>query len=236
MNATLLIAKREFRSYFDSPIAYVVLILSLFVVGILYFQSFWTVNQATIGPLFTYMPWMFIFLVPAMTMRLFAEEKRTGTIELLMTMPVRDREVVLGKFFGAVGLIVVLLLLTLTYPLSIGRLGDLDNGPLVVGYLGLLLEAGAALAIGIWASTLTENQIVAMFIAGVLMMVLFIIDYLFATWTGIAGDIVGFISFQRRLMPFSRGLLDLRNAVYFLSVTAFFLTLATRSLESRKWK
>lgn len=237
MNSTLIITRREFRSNFDSPIAYVVISLSLAIISLFFFRDYWTLNRATVGPLFMWLPWAFVFpIIPAVTMRLFAEERRTGTIELLITMPVRDRDVVLGKFFATLGLIAVLLVLTLTYPLTIARIGNLDLSPVWVGYVGLLLEASAGIAIGLFFSSITENQIVAFFMTFVTLLLLWAIDYLGSNTNGIFGNIVSFVSFQRRLSPFSRGLFDFRNAIYFLSVTAFFLFATTRSLESRKWK
>lgn len=237
MNSTLIITRREFRSNFDSPIGYVVIALSLLGVGIFFFRDYWTINRATLSPLFTWLPWAFVFpIIPAVTMRLFAEEKRTGTLELLITMPVRDRDVVLGKFLATLGLIGVLLALTVSYPLFIGRLGNLDVGPILVGYVGLLLEASAGIAIGLFFSSVTENQIVAFMLTFTVLLGLFTVDYLGAAVGGILGDIFAFVSFQRRLAPFGRGLLDLRHVVYFVSVAAFFLMLTTRQLESRKWK
>lgn len=238
MSSTLIVARREFRSNFDSPIGYVVICLSLIGVGLFFFRDYWTVNRATLGPLFMWLPWAFVFpIIPAVTMRLFAEEKRTGTIELLITMPVRDREVVIGKFLATLGLIGVLLLLTLTYPFSVSRLtNNLDWGPIWVGYVGLMLEAAASIAIGIYASSITENQIVAFMITFCALLALFTVDYLGAAVGGLLGDVFAFVSFQRRLAPFGRGLLDIRNVVYFVSVTVFFLMLTVRSLESRKWK
>jgi ABC-2 type transport system permease protein len=238
MNSTLIVARREFRSNFDSPIGYVVIALSLVVVGVFFFRDYWTINRATLNPLFTWLPWAFLFVVPAITMRLFSEEKRTGTLELLITMPVRDREVVVGKFLATLGVVAVLLALTLTYPLLIkARIApSLDWGPIFVGYLGLLLEAAAGIGIGLFFSSITENQIIAFMLTAVTLLGLFAVGYLGAAVGGVFGDIFAFIDFQRRLAPFGRGLLDLRNVVYFLSIAAFFLMLTTRQLESRKWK
>ncbi len=237
MNSTLIVARREFRSNFDSPIGYVVIALSLLGVGAFFFRDYWTINRATIYPLFTWLPWAFtFFVIPAITMRLFSEEKRTGTIELLITMPVRDREVVLGKYLATLALVGVLLALTLTYPLLIGRLGNLDPYPIAAGYLGMLMHASAGIAIGLFFSSVTENQIIAFMLTAVVLLGLFSIDYLGAAVGGTLGDIFAFVSFQRRLAPFGRGLIDLRHVVYFLSVTVFFLMLTTRQLESRKWK
>jgi ABC-2 type transport system permease protein len=237
-SSTLVIARREFRSNFDSPIGYVVIIISLFIVGAFVFRDYWTLNRATLSPLFTYLPFAFYALIiPAITMRLFAEEKRTGTIELLITMPVRDRDVVIGKFLGTMGVVCVLLILTATYPILISRIGNLDWNPTWVGYFGLLLGTAAGVSIGLFFSSITENQIVAFFLTAFVVFIgLFLIEYLGAAVGGTLGDVIAFVSFMRRLQPFQRGLLDLRNVVYFLSVTVFFLLLTTRSLESRKWK
>ena len=237
MNSTFIVAKREFRSNFDSPVGYVVLCLSLAIVGVIIFREFWTVNRATVGPLFQYLPWaLSLLIVPAVTMRLFAEEKHTGTIELLITMPVRDREVVMGKYLASMGLIAVLLLLTVTYPLTITRLGHVEKGPVMTGYLGLMLMSSAAIAIGLFFSSLTENQIVAFTCTCVSLFGLWVLDYLGGTLNGVVADVVTFFSFQRHMTPFARGLIDLRHVVFFVSVTVFFLMLTTRSLESRKWK
>ncbi|GAC1541364.1 MAG: ABC transporter permease [Polyangiales bacterium] len=214
-----------------------VICLSLPVIGALFFSNFWTINRASLGSLFNYLGWaLVVLIVPALTMRLLAEEKRTGTIELLITMPVRDAEVVLGKFFASLGLIFVLLLLTAIYPLMIGRLGDLDVGPMWVGYLGLLLLAAAGLAVGLFYSSITDNQIVAFMLTGVTLFVLWVLEYIGQAAGGSIGDVLNFVSFMRRISPFTRGLLDIRNVVYFVSVAAFFLLLTIRSLESRKWK
>lgn len=237
MKSTFIVAKREFRSNFDSPVGYVVIMLSLIIVGFVVFRDFWTVNRASIGSLFNYLPWALVLLIiPAVTMRLFAEEKRTGTIELLITMPVRDREVVLGKYLASMGLIAILLLLTATYPFTIGRLGHLEKGPVFTGYLGLLLLSSAAISIGLFFSSLTENQIVAFTSTAVSLFGLWVLDYLGGALSGTAGDVIAFFSLQRHMNPFARGLVDLRHVLFFASVTTFFLLLTTRSLESRKWK
>ena len=216
MNSTFIVARREFKANFDSPIGYVVIALTLFGVGVFFFRDYWTINRATLYPLFTWLPWaLTFFVIPATTMRLFSEEKRTGTIELLITMPVRDREVVMGKFLETLGLIAVLFALTISYPLTVSRLGNLIPGPVYVGYIGLLLHGAPAVAIGLFFSSITQNQIVAFMLTFVALLGLFTVDYLGAAVGGIVGDIFAFISFQHRLAPFGRGLLDFRNALYF---------------------
>jgi len=238
MNSTLIVARREFKSNFDSPIGYVVIALTLFGVGLFVFRDYWTINRATLTPLFTWLPWaLTFFVIPAVTMRTFSEEKRAGTLELLITMPIRDREVVVGKYLATLGVIVVLLTLTLTYPITIGYLtSGLDWWPILAGYLGLVLFASAGVAIGIFFSSLTENQIIALMLSWVVLVLLFAIDYLGAAVGGLFGEALSFVSFQRRLGPFGRGLIDVRHVFYFLSMTVFFLLLTIRQLESRKWK
>jgi ABC-2 type transport system permease protein len=239
MSSTFIVTKREFKSNFDSPIGYVVIALSLLVVGAFSFNDFFTANRASLQQLLFYLPWaLAVFVIPAITMRLFSEEKRTGTLELLITMPIRDREVVLGKYLASLGLIAVLIALTITYPISISwLLGPLDWGPVGAGYLGLLLYASASIAIGLYYSSITQNQVVALMLTSVTLFVLHALDFLARlAGTSIIGDAIRFISFQSRLTPFTRGLIDLRHVFYFGSVTAFFLMLTIRQLESRKWK
>src|SRR5437868_10954594 len=170
MNPTLTIAKREFKSYFDSPLAYVVICLSLFLLGVGVFiwpRPFWQIDRATLSQMFEVIPiGLVVLIVPVVTMRLVAEEKRSGTLEMLITLPVRDSEVILGKFLGALGLVLVLLASTLLYPLfmfKVWHLGALDGGPVLSGYLGLVLFAAAAVAIGLLVSIVTDSLVVAFF-------------------------------------------------------------------------
>ena len=165
MSAMTTIAKREFRSYFDSPLAYVVICLSFFALGLMYFMlngGFWQADRSSVERLFEYAPMGLSFLViPVVTMRLIAEERRSGTLEMLITLPVKDSDVVLGKYLGALGLVLVLVLATLVYPIGIFKapwnLGPLDSGPVVSGYLGLILFSAAAVAIGLLVSSFAES-------------------------------------------------------------------------------
>ncbi|HMI89731.1 MAG TPA: ABC transporter permease subunit, partial [Polyangiales bacterium] len=152
MRRTLTIAKREFIQYFNSPAAYIVICLFMVVMGLFFWNPFFLINRVSVRSMFDLMSILLLPTAPAMTMGLLAEEKRTGTIELLLTMPLRDTEVVIGKFLGALGLLVVLLVLTLPYPLSAGTLGSLDWGPVVSAYIATLLQGAAMLAIGLLAS------------------------------------------------------------------------------------
>jgi len=245
MSPMLIIAKREFRSYFDSPIAYIVICLSFFALGIMFFfmnGGFWQLDRASVSRLFESAPMGLSFLVvPVVTMRLLAEERRSGTLEMLITLPVKDSDVVLGKYLGALGLVLVLVISTLAYPVVMFKfpwnLGPLDGGPVASGYFGMVLFSCAAVAIGLLISALTESQAVAFFITFFVLGAL----WLFGDLASRAADypalaaLLNYISFQSRLSNFWRGLVDSRDVVFFLSVTALSLMVAFRALERRKW-
>jgi ABC-2 type transport system permease protein len=244
MSTTLTIAKREFRSNFDSPLAYVVICLGLLAVGFLFFYlegGYWQADRASMTRLFYYLPWMLSLLViPVVTMRLIAEEKRSGTLEMLITLPVRDHEVVLGKFLGAWGLVLLLILSTALYPLLMfmwpWHLGSLDWGPVFSGYVGLTVYSAAAVSIGLLISSLTESQVIAVFITVMLLALFHFIgpaanNFQNPTITKVAA----FVSFDARLAPFARGTINTRDVVYFLSITAGCLMASFRALERRKW-
>src|SRR5882672_2819554 len=171
MNAMTTIARREFRSYFDSPLAYVVICLSFLGLGLMFFMyrgGFWQVDKASVGGIFEYAPLgLSMLVVPVVTMRLLAEEKRTGTLEMLITLPVSDSDVILGKYVGALGLVLTVVIATLAYPIAMfmwpWNLGPLDWGPIVAGYIGLVLFSAAAVAVGLLITAMTESQSIAFF-------------------------------------------------------------------------
>ena len=236
MRTTIAICSREFRAYFNSPVAYFVIAIFLVMVGILFFIPFFTQDRVSMRDFFALVPFLLVFFAPAITMRLIAEERRSGTIEMLITMPIRDGEVILGKFFAAVGLFVVALILTLPYAISISQFGNLDWGPVMGGYFGLVLLGAAYLALGLLASSWTENQIISFVIALFLSMFLLMVDrFIQFLPTGIA-QVVDYLSFGAHIRNASRGVIDSRDIVYFLSFTALALLMAFRSLESRRWR
>jgi ABC-2 type transport system permease protein len=243
MSPMLIIAKREFKSYFDSPLAYVVICLSFLVLGAFFFLvggGFWQVDRATVSRMFELAPLGLAFLVvPVITMRLIAEEKRSGTLEMLITLPVKDSDVIMGKYLGALGMLMVLVLATAVYPLVMFKwpwnLGPLDTGPVFAGYFGLTLFCATAAAIGLLLSSLTESQSIAFFLTVFALIVLWFTGSL-ARWVGgTTGSVLNFIAFDSRLSGFSRGLVDTRDVVFFLSVTATCLVVSFRALERRKW-
>ena len=187
---------------------------------------------------FGLMPWIFLFFIPAVTMKLWAEEKKIGTIEILMTLPIRDYEVVIGKFLACLALLAVTILLTLVVPFSVMYLGNPDVGTLITGYIGLLLMGAAYIAIGFFASTLTENQIVAFIIGIAVCLTLLLIGediVLFKTPNWLF-PIFSYLGLGAHYSSILRGVLDSRDIIYYLSVIAFFLYLSTLAVESRKWR
>jgi ABC-2 type transport system permease protein len=242
MNPTLTIAKREFRSYFDSPLAYVVICLSLLMLGVGVFVwpgKFWQVDRATLVSMFEVIPiGLVVLIIPVVTMRLVAEEKRSGTLEMLITLPVRDSEVIIGKFLGAFGLVMVLIASTILYPLvmfKVFHLGPIDTGPVYSGYFGLTLFAAASVALGLLISSLTESQVIAFFITFIVLGVLYVVGELGALVPNTLGTVFRELSFKEHFSSFQRGLIDTRDVVFFLSCAILALMLAFRSLESRKW-
>ena len=235
MQRTLTIAKREFRGYFNSPAAYIVVCLFLLLMGFFFWNPFFLVNRASVRSMYELMSVLLLPTAPALTMGLLAEEKRTGTIEILLTMPVKDTEVIFGKYLAALGLLSVLLLCTLAYPLSVSTLGKLDWGPVLIGYLALLLQGGAMLAIGVLASSWTENQLIAFFTGAILSFTFWIVSRFLPFVPQQLASTVEWISFDYHYESMLRGVIDSRDILYFLSMIGFSLALAFRSLESRRW-
>ena len=243
MKQIWIIAKRETAATFDSPIAYIAATVFLIATGLMFFfgidgsADFFESRQATLRPLFDSAPWVLAVILPAVTMRLVSEERKAGTLELLVTLPVSDLTIVLGKLLGSIGFLVVALGLTLVFPLLVIIVGDPDVGAIIGGYIGLLLIGITFLALGLLPSTLTENQIVA-FILGLLLCVFF--------WTATDALIklaferpptaLLLLTFKNQFNAFAKGVVDMRNVIYFGSVTAVAVIASTYSLKSRNWK
>ena len=230
------IFKRELGSYFNSPIAYIFITVFLGLSGWLFFKGFFVVGEASLRMLFGILPWIFLFFIPAVTMRLWAEEKKSGTMELLMTLPVTDAEAVLGKYLASLVFLVLSLALSLVIPLFVALLGEPDPGQIVGGYVGAVLMGGAFLAIGLFISSLTENQIVAFIISVVVTFGLFILGEDFVLF-GLPDRLVpvfSFIGLGGHYDSISRGVIDSRDVIYYLSVIVFFLYLNVKSIEARK--
>ncbi len=236
MSPALVISRREIRTYFNSPVAYIVVSAFTILTGYLFFTQLFLEKQADMRGFFNIMPLMFMFVVPAITMRLLADEKASGTLELLITMPVRDWEVVVGKFLAAMSLLCTAIGLTVVFAITIKLLGPLDRGPTIGGYIGLVLMGGAYVSIGVMASSLTRNSIVSFILAFVISFGLYLLgkltQFLPQAWQGL----VSYLSIDGHFENIGRGVIDSRDVIYYFSVIAVGLLIATLSLESRRWK
>jgi len=238
MKATGIIFWKEFKGYFNSPVAYIFIISFLVFSNWIFFKGFFIMNQASLRSFFGLLPWVFLFLAPAVTMRSWAEEKKLGTMELLMTLPVKDYEVVIGKFLAGFVFLMVTLICTFPLPLTVMLLGNPDIGPIWGGYLGAFFMGGAYLAVGLFASSLTENQIVA-FIVGIFLSFALLIVGENLVLINLPGALVpafAYLGLGAHFESIGRGVIDSRDLVYYSTMIGFFLFLNGLSVESRKWK
>lgn len=242
MSATVVIFKRELNSYFATPVAYVFIVIFLLLAGAFtfYLGNFYERGQADLAPFFNFHPWLYLFLIPAISMRLWAEERKSGSIELLLTLPIAMRQAVLGKFLAAWVFVGIALALTFPIWISVNYLGNPDNGVILAAYLGSWLMAGGFLAIGICLSALTRNQVIA-FILTVVVCFLFLLAGfplvldLFRGWLPQwLVDTVASLSFLTHFQSISKGVLDLRDLVYFLLVIGVWLTAGAIIIDARK--
>ena len=231
------IALKEFKSYLASPMAYVVTGIFLALTGFLFSISSTTYYETSISGLWSFWGILLLLLLAAvLTMRLVAEERKMGTLEVLLTAPVRDSEVIMGKFLGSLGILIIMLALTLYYPILLWIFGDPDWGPIATTYLGLLLLGSTSLAVGLFASSLTSNQIVAAVVAGGILFVLWFVNMLASFLPESIGNIVSYLSLYFHFPDFVSGIIDTRGIIYYISITVLFLFLAIRSLESSRWR
>jgi len=238
MKNIITITKKELASYFNSPIAYIFISIFLITTNWMFFQNFFLINQASMRGYFNLLPWVLLFLSPALTMRLFAEEKKSGTIESLLTLPVSDWEVVIGKFLSASIFSALALIFSATIPISISMLGKLDWGPVIGGYLGGIFMASAFVALGLFISSLTKNQIVAFLVGVVACFALYIISspFVLNSVTTFFAKILSFAGVGSHFFNIQKGVIDSRDVIYYISFIFFFLWMSVRSLESRKWR
>jgi ABC-2 type transport system permease protein len=233
MSNILPIFKRELRAYFTSPVAYIVITVFLLICGWFFSTSLFVVGQASLRNVFQIIPFVLTFFVPAITMRLLAEERKSGTFELLSTMPVSDIEIVLGKYLAAFVLLAVALLCTITYAITVRALGPADVGVIFAGYVGLLLLGAGYLAIGILASSLTENQIVAFIVAFSIIFVLSLVDKVLLFVPAKLASLFEYLSAEYHFNNIARGVLDSRDLVYYGSLIVLGLFFAGRALQRR---
>ena len=233
-----IISRKEFRSYLASPVAYVVTAVFLGLSGTFFASYLAGTNYAdtSIRGFLDAAQFLILLFAAALTMRLIAEERKLGTWELLLTVPVRDVEIVIGKFLGSLALLASMLLLTLYYPVLLFVLGDPDLGPIFTSYVGLLLLGSVALAVGLFASSLTSNQIAAAVVAGGILFAFWFLGVLADSAPGPLGELLSYVSLSGHFPDFVRGVIDTRSVVYYLSTTAVFLFLAVRSVEADRWR
>jgi len=232
------IAKRELRSFFDSLMAYIMMAAFLGFSGFftwIFGADIFFIKQASLQVFFSIAYWTLFFFIPAITMRLFAEENRSGTIELLLTRPVSDWQVIIGKFTATLLLIIIALALTLPYYITVSTLGSLDHGSVITGYLGLILISCAYISIGLFASSFSSNQIVAYLVALVIGIFFHIIfDLLAGSFTGWIGQVISYLSISEHFGSISRGVVDSRDLIFFLSLTFIGLILTEMNLLKRR--
>ncbi len=254
MRNVWVILRKELRSYFVSPVAYLLLAMFAVIFGFFFWnilgyfvregmesmmrgQTFpMNLNERVIRPLLSNISVVGLFLIPLITMRLFAEEKRTGTIELLATSPITDLQVILGKWMAAMILYGGMLLLGAVNFVFLFRYGHPDWKPLAIGYLGLLLQAGALLALGTFTSTLTKNQIIAGAVTFALSLLLYILEWVTGFDTSTSARVISYMSIITHFESFSKGLLDSKDAIFYVSLIFLGLFLTSRSMESLRWR
>src|SRR3984893_13909533 len=254
MRNILIICRKELRSYFSSPIAYLLLTMFALIFGFFFWNALgyfvlmgmesqmrgqmmpMNLNEMIIRPLLSNISVIGLFFIPMITMRLFAEEKRSGTIELLTTSPIRDIEVILGKWMAALALYGCMLLFTALNFAFIFRYGNPDWKPLLIGYLGLLLQAGALLAIGTFISTLTRNQIIAGAATFGVCLLLWVLEWVSGYETATWARVMSYMSVITHFESFAKGLLDFKDAIFFVTLIFFGLFLTARSMESLRWR
>ena len=254
MRNVWIIFRKEMGSYFVSPIAYLLLTMFALIFGFFFWNSIgyfvyigiesqmrgqpfpMNVNEQVIRPLLSNVSVVGLFFIPMITMRLFAEEKRTGTIELLATSPIRDVEVILGKWLAAVGLYAVMLAVTAVNFAFLFKYGNPDWKPLAIAYLGLLLQAGALLAIGTFISTLTKNQIIAGAATFGVCLLLWVLQWVSGYETAMWAQVLAYMSVITHFESFGKGVLDSKDAVFYATLIFLGLFLTTRSMESLRWR
>jgi ABC-2 type transport system permease protein len=237
MRNILTIAGKELRSYFTSPMAYVLAVFYLGITGYIFVAIFLLMPQAQtehIRDLIGSMLFLALIIIPMLTMGLFAQERGSGTMELLMTRPVRDWEIVVGKFLAAVGLFVSVILLSLSYPVILDAVAEVDWAIILTGYLGLVLAGAAFVALGLFASSLTSNQIAAAILAVFMLLFFWLVGTLSYSVSQGLGDVFKHLSVLENYQDFSKGIIDTKNIIYFLSLIFVGLFLAVRTVENRR--
>lgn len=233
-NPALIIMRRELKSYFTSPIAYIVTGLFLIITGILFFTTFFLQNRAELRLLFGNLPVLLSFFVPALTMRIFAEERRVGSIETLMTLPVTEIDVVCGKYLASLLSTLAMLCPTLFYVITAEIFGSPDYGPIVGGYLGAVFLCASCTAIGIFATSITKNQIIAFFTGFIICIALTMLDSFLIFLPAKIVSVLSYISANAHFNSVARGIIDTRDLLYFASLTSLFFAMTVKSQQKSR--
>ena len=236
MRNVLTLFRREINASFLSPMAYVAATFFLFISGIYFYNILVLSREVTLRYTLESVSFFLMCVTPLVTMRLFAEEKKSGTMEVLMTAPVSDLQVVLGKFLGAMGFFLAMLAPTGVYVLALSLVGNPDYGAIIAAYVGMLLMGGLFVSIGLFVSSLTSNQIVAAIVTFISLICLWIAGYLSLQTRWPLSAFLDYIGVAGHLDSFLKGIIDTRDVIYYLSLTAYFLFLSVRSLETRRWR
>ncbi len=232
-----IIYRKEVQSFFNSPVAYITLVVFLLINAWFFTSTFFLINESDLRMLFTVAPIVFIFFIPAITMGMIAKEKNSGTLEFITTLPFSDAEIVIAKFLAALTLVATALLFTTVHFITLLIVGNnIDVGALISGYLGLLLVGAAYTAIGTFGSSVTDNQITAFIISFLIIFILFILDKILMFVPGFLSSLLQYLSIDYHLSNISRGVIDSRNLVYLGSIILFFLLMSIRVVEMRKWR
>ncbi len=253
-----LIFKRELNSYFNSPIAYVVITMFLLITGYFFYTSLASfsvisfqaqsnpmvakqyqllnITETVVRPLFGNISIIMLLMTPLLTMRLFSEEKKSGTMELLLTYPVKDMDVVIAKFLACFIVFLTMITLTATYPILLLTLGEPEVMPIVTGYLGLILLGAAFISLGIFTSSLTENQIIAASLSFGFLLLFWMMSYSVAFVSGAFGQLISYLSINEHIASLAKGVLDSEDIIYYFCFISVFLFLTLRSLESKRWR
>lgn len=258
MRTFYLIAKKELDSYFASPVAYVVIVMFLVITGYFFYNQFaafstlsfnasadpsiakqanlLNVTETVVRPMFGNISMIMLLMMPLLTMRLFSEEKKSGTIELLLTYPVTDMEVILGKYLACLSVFLLMLLLTVTYPILLFVFGEPELGPVLTGYIGLVFMGAAFISLGIFTSSLTENQIIAATLSFGVLFLFFMMGYSISMMGPLLGNLMMYISLMGHLESFAKGVIDTTDIIYYGAFSTLFIFLTLRVLESKKWR
>ena len=228
---------KEMKSYFNSPMAYIFLVIFAVINGYFFTRTFFLFNQSDMRALFNIIPLVYLFFIPAITMSLIAREKNLGTMEVISTLPLKDMDFVVGKFLAALSLVVTGLLVTSIHFFTLIQVGtNVDYGAVFTGYLGLALVGAVYSSVGTFASSVTDNQVVAFIIGIFIVLIFFLMDKMLMFVPTYLTGLIQYLSVDYHLSNISRGVIDTRNLVYFASVVGFFLFMTIRILEIRKWR